>query len=226
MKKTLWLLAACTLFVGCQQSHPRKVFVDDSFRSGDNEKIAVFPFASSLHYSDDPDKRAPEMMDQLFLAELDGRTDYLFIAPRSVTYALQSEGLEEEAKAFVDRWRTTQVADPSFLETLAGTLQADAILLGVVDLWQKDEVDVQENATPTTYVGATVTILDLDEATILFQASDEDFLEGTRSEERSVIRSGSGSVRSDVGSKMYRAPRHEEVALKVVKALVSAIPVR
>jgi hypothetical protein len=229
MRKTMLVVMVLGLVVGCQKTHPVKVYVDDSFEPASIEKIAVFPFASGLHHSDDPDNNAPNMMDMLFRHELDGREDYSFLSPSSVSYALESADLTEDATRFVDAFRKTRVVDKAFLERCSKALSADAILIGVVDLWQKDEVDYRESsATPTTYVGATVTILDLANGTILFQASDEDFIEGAQSEggDRAVRTSGLGAVRSDPGANVYRAPEHKEVALKVVRALVSSIPIR
>lgn len=227
MKRAL-LFATLTLLVlaaGCRKKHPGRIQIDPTMTDGTIERIAVFPFATSLHKADDPDGRAPRTMDQLFRLELDNRNDWVFMAPTSVLYTLRTEGLESEGNRFVEIWRTTRTIDPDLLSMLDKALQVDAIMIGVVDLWQKDEIDVRETSAAMTYVGATVTIIGMD-GTILFDASDEDFLEGIRSEERTVIRSGSGQVFSDPGSSLYKAPDYEEVAIKVVKALVYSIPVR
>ncbi|MCZ6765875.1 MAG: hypothetical protein O7D32_02975 [bacterium] len=219
------VLALLVLATGCKKKHPVHIQIDPTMTDGTIERIAVFPFASSLHKADDPDGMAPRMMDQLFRVELNNRNDWVFMAPTSVLYALKTEGLESEGNQFVETWRKTRTVDPDFLSTLNNALHVDALMIGVVDLWQKDEIDVQETSAATTYVGATVTIIGMD-GTILFDASDEAFLEGIRSEERTVIRSGSGQVFSDPGSSLYNAPDYEEVAIKVVKALVYSIPVR
>jgi hypothetical protein len=228
MRYVLLLSALLALLTGCQKKHPVKVFADPSIKTGTVEKIAVLPFTSALHHSEDPDGVAPKIMDGLFRDRLDARTDYMFSAPTSVQYAIDREGMGEEANQFVDGWRQRRVADPEFLSWLSNMLRVDAVLVGVVDLWQKDEVDVQENATPTTYVGATISIIDISDGKILFQASDEDHLEGTRTEttDRVPIRSGSGKIYRDPGANIYRAPDYEFVAIKVVNALVSSIPVR
>ncbi len=228
MKKYVSLVLIPMLVVGCGKKHPVKLYVDPSIKEGSIEKIAVFPFASSLHRTDDPDEVAPRTMDRLFRAELDTRRDYKFMSPASVNYALQGEGLAGDAERFVDEWRKFQRADTGFLTRLAQALQVDAVLIGVVDLWQRDEVDYRENAAPTTYVGATVTILSTSDGSILFQASDEDYLEGARTEttDRTVSRTAAGSVRRDPGAKVYKAPEPKEVAIRVVKALVSSLPVR
>jgi hypothetical protein len=228
MRCVLLVSTLLALLTGCQRKHPERVFIDPSMKEGTVEKIAVLPFASSLHHSVDPDGVAPRMMDGLFRKRLDERTDYMFSAPTSVQYAIEREGMEEQAKQFVDDWREHQVADQEFLSWLRNMLRVDAVLVGVVDLWQKDEVDVQENAAPATYVGATISIIGVDDGKVLFQASDEDYLEGARSEttDRVAIRSGSGKIYSDPGANVYRAPDYEFVAIKVVNALVRSIPVR
>src|SRR5262245_21089180 len=43
-----------------------------------------------------------------------------------------------------------------------------------------------ENATPATYVGATITVVSAKDGSMLFRCSDEDYIEGARSEERRV----------------------------------------
>jgi hypothetical protein len=230
MKRIVFtVFAMAALVVGCQKKHPVKVYVAPDYDPTVIEKIAVFPFTSSLHHSDDPDDIAPKTMDALFRHELDGRSDYGFISPTSVTYAIENAGLTAEAEAFIDGFRTQKKVDRAFLSRCAEHLAAQAVLIGVVDLWQKDEVDYRETAaTPSTYVGATITILSLESGEVLFEASDENFLEGVESDAstRGVQTSGLGAVRSDPGSNVYAAPDPQEVAQKVVAALVSSIPVR
>lgn len=228
MRRVLpWLMVAGLLW-GCGKTHPVKVVVDPSFESGDASKIAVFPFSSTLHHTVDPDGVAPRTFDQLFRAELDKREDYQWISPTSVEYAIKREKLEEDYENFIETWEKKHQVDKEFLAKLGDALKIDGVLVGVVDMWQRDEVDVRETATPTTYVGATVTIFDVTDGKVLFEASDEDFLEGARSENRdqSIVRSGSGKVYKDAGGSAYQAPAPEEVAIKVVSALVSSIPAR
>jgi len=221
------LLAA--LVSGCvgKKEHPVRVIIDPDFKARGVEKIAVFPFASSLHHSDDPDGRAPETMDNLFRSELDMRNDYNFIAPGSVMYALEGADLVGESERFVRMWSQERQVDKQFLSDVSHVLQVDAVLIGVVDTWQKDEVDYRENASASTTVGATITVFGTD-GKILFEASDEDFLEAPRSEttDRRVATSGLGAVRSDPGGVAYAAPEHEEVAIKVARALARSLPPR
>lgn len=223
----VFVVAAFALGCG-NKTHPVKVHVDPELENGTTEQIAVFPFATSVHSSDDPDEMAPKTMDRLFRQELDARGDYKFISPSSVDYALRGAGLDKEAKQFVDTWRRKKEIDANFIKHAAEALKADAILVGVVDLWQKDEVDYRETSTPATYVGATITIFRLQDGKMLFEAADEDFLEGATSEagDRGAMRSGSGAVQADRAANMYQAPEYEEVAVKVARALALSIPRR
>lgn len=222
----LWAMGLAS---GCgKKTHPVKVYVDDSFAAGELEKIAVFPFSSAVSPVSDPDRRSSRTFDQLFRAELDKRSDYKWVAPGSVQYVLDRGGVEGGAQSFVDDWRQKRVVNKELLDEIGKALKVDAVLVGVVELWQQDEVDPRENAVPATYVGATVTIFDVKDGKVLFEASDEDMLEGMRSEDRDkqIIRSGSGQIYSDPTGSMYKAPPFEEVAVKVAQALAQSIPKR
>jgi hypothetical protein len=222
-------LAVAALAAGCgKKTHPVRVVVDPSFQTGSIEKIAVFPFASALSPSADPNNLAPRTFDQFFRAELDQRSDYQWVAPSSVEYALDREGLAEDAEKFVDAWRKNHKVDAEFLAKMGKALQVEAVLIGVVELWQQDEVDARENAAAASYVGATVTIFSTRDGSVLFEAADEDMLEGVRSEDRDsqMIRSGSGQIYSDPTGSLYKAPPLDEVALKVAQALAGSIPAR
>jgi hypothetical protein len=228
MRRYAPLILVVALLAGCQKKHPVKVRVDPAMEKGAIEQIAVFPFASSLHSTDDPEGLAPRMMDQLFRQELDARTDYKFLSPESVEYALRGGQLQEAGEEFVDNWLKNKQIDQRFLEGFRDVTQADALLIGVVDLWQKDEVDYRETSTPATYVGATITIIGITDGKVLFEAVDEDFLEGalTEAADRGARVSGSGAVQSDRAANVYQAPEYEEVAVKVARALASSIPRR
>jgi hypothetical protein len=214
--------------LGCQKQHPIKVRIDPALQTRNPETIAVFPFLSTLHDAEDPDGIAPATMEQILAAQLESRRDYVFLPPSTVRYAVDLEEMSARYDSFLRDYARTGKADFSFLKPLSEVLKCDAFLIGVVDLWQKDEADAQENTTPATYVGATISILDKTEGKILFRAIDEDYMEGARTETsgRSLVTGASGAVHSDLGAKVHRAPPFEEVALKVIEALVSSIPVR
>ncbi len=216
------------LSLGCGKQHPVKVRVDPVMSKNDIEQIAVLPFGSGLSDKDDPDDEAPMMMNRLMRGELDARNDYKFLSPESVEYALRGAGVEQEAKRLVETWTRNRQVDQEALSRVSHALKAEAILLGAVDLWQKDEVDYRETATPATYVGASIAILALSDGKILFEAMDEDFVQGASSEsaDRGAMKSGSGAVQSDRAGKHYQAPDFEVVATKVARALAMSIPRR
>lgn len=232
--RRLWIavLVLATIASCRSKQHPVEVYVSPAM-NGDKdqpqiEKIAVLATATSLHEAEDPERLAPRTMERLLVAELDQRQDYKFIAPNTVNYVIEAKAWQERYQKFLSSYAATDKVDNAFLSELGGELQCDAVLIQVVDLWQKDEVDRAENATPATYVGATVTIIGVKDGAILFRASDEDYLEGARSEtaDRSLVTSESGAVYADLGEKTHRAPPYDDVAIKVAKALASSLPVR
>jgi len=210
----------------CQRQHPIKVKIDPAFETG-SEKIAVFPFLTAIHEAEDPDGLASATMNKYFKPALDGRKDYKFISPNTLSYAVEQNDLGAGYRKFVAEYPKSGKADPEFLGALADALRCDAFLIPVVDMWQKDEVDYQENATPSTFVGASIVVVDRTGSKVLFHASDENYIEGAPSEagDRGVI-SSAGRVRSDEGAKTHRAPPYEEVAIMVINALVGSLPTR
>jgi hypothetical protein len=228
MRKLTISIAVALGIVACQKQHPIRVDIDPAMQKGTIGKIAVFPFVSAINEAEDPDHIAPMTMDKYFKPELNERRDYNFIASNTLTYAIEREGLGESYRTFLQDYPQTEKADPAFLGRLADILKCDAFLIPIVDTWQKDEVDVLENATPATYVGATLVVLGKNGEKVLFRATDEDYMEGARSEtaDRQIQTGASGAIRADFGAKLYRAPPYDEVAVKVIQALVGSLPVR
>ncbi len=159
---------------------------------------------------------------------LHARSDYKFIASTTVSYAVEKTTSPDAYTRFLRSYAMTDKPDMAFLAPLAAELNCDAFLIPVVDLWQKDEVDITENATPATYVGATITVVSAKDGSILFRCTDEDYMEGaaTSTDDRSLVTSSSGAVHADLGAKVHRAPPFEDVASKVAGALVSGLPSR
>jgi hypothetical protein len=234
MKRVVMIAMVLGALVSCKKQHPVNVYVDPRFNDTDApaeqqvEKIAVTRFASSLNHADDPDGVAPKTLERFFDEALATRTDYKLIARSTVEYAVEQNQWGEAYQRFLRSYASTDKPDMAFLGELARVLQCDAVLIPVVDLWQKDEVDITENSTPATYVGATITVVDVKDGSILFRSTDEDYLEGARSEtaDRSLVTSGSGAVYADLGKKVHRAPPFEDVAIKVAQALASSLPPR
>jgi hypothetical protein len=234
MRRQLGLLGLTVMLLGCQRQHPVNVYVNPRFedKGADGQKvvtkIAVLDCASSLQHADDPDNLAPQTLSKYLVPALNNRTDYKFIAPNTVEYSIQKTSNDEAYKKMLHAYAMSDKPDLAYLKALAADLQCDAFLIPVVDLWQKDEVDMKENATPTTYVGATITIISATDGSTLFRATDEDYAEGASNEttDRSLVTSSSGAVYSDLGAKTHRAPPFEDVAVKVANSLASGLPQR
>ncbi|HET6462904.1 MAG TPA: hypothetical protein VFH33_03805 [Candidatus Krumholzibacteria bacterium] len=234
MRRQLVLLALGAMLVGCKPQHPVNVFVDPKFDDADAngqkavQKIAVLECTSSLAHADDPDNLAPQTFSRFLMPALNGRTDYKFIAAQTVDYAIAKVSTPEQYQKMLKAYAMSDKPNMEYLKPLAAELNCDAFLIPVVDLWQKDEVDIKENATPTTYVGATITIISVSDGAILFRCTDEDYAEGASNEagDRSVVASKSGAVYSDLGAKTHRAPPFEDVAGKVAASLASGLPTR
>jgi hypothetical protein len=234
MRRVLTVMVAGVLLAGCKPQHPVSVFADPRFNEDSKpgskvvEKIAVFECTSTLSHADDPDNLAPQTMARFLTPALQRRNDYKFIASATVAYAVDKVSSRENYAKFLRSYAMTDKPDMAFLAPIAAELQCDAILIPVVDLWQKDEVDVTENATPATYVGATITVVDAKDGSMLFRCTDEDYSEGASTEtgDRSLVTSSSGAVYADLGAKVHRAPPFEDVAAKVAIALASGLPAR
>ncbi|MEJ2720725.1 MAG: hypothetical protein P8181_06235, partial [bacterium] len=70
MRRSIICVLAAVVIVGCGKTHPVNVVIDPEMEQGSITKIAVFPFASALHPSADPDRVAPRTFDQLFREQL------------------------------------------------------------------------------------------------------------------------------------------------------------
>jgi hypothetical protein len=193
------------------------------------EKIAVIPFASSIHDADDPDGLAPRIMDKYFTPALDERNDYAFIAPNTVLYAIDREGWMAEYTAYMDAYATGAQPGPEFLGKLAEVLKCDAFLIPVVDVWYQDQADRGEDSASSTQVGATITIIDQknEPGSLLFRSYIEEYLEAARTE--TADRGGTSSagiVSADRGARLFRAPPFDDVATRVVELLIESLPQR
>jgi hypothetical protein len=233
MRRIVLLMIIGVLVAGCKPQHPVNVFVAPAFNENTGagvrvvEKIAVLDCTSSLSRADDPDNLATKTMSRYLVPALQTRGDYKFIAPTTVSYAVEKTSTAAAYEKFLRGYAMTEKPDMAFLAPLAAELQCDAFLIPS-STWQKDEVDITENATPATYVGATITVVSAKDGSVLFRCTDEDYMEGaaTSTDDRSLVTSSSGAVHADLGAKVHRAPPFEDVAVKVANALVSGLPSR
>ena len=206
-----------SLFSSCQTTHPRKSFVHSSFKSGDVVKIVVFPFIASRYAQMDVSQEACSVLDNVLRLELAKRTDYRFIPMTTAIPALEAAGLQPRLKQWLKSWEKHEEIDTELFDELAQVLRADAVLVGIVDQVQGA-------------LGATITIIEIENGITLYKASDE----------INIVRISSGFVTetrreydgAPVGEEIsfktrsYRTKRSKDAAEEVVEALVSKIPAR
>jgi len=223
------LLLVCSS--GCKPAHPSKVFVDPSFEPNRVSGIMLAPVVSSIIEGEDPQRQSERITNKILADLLTERGDYKFISPVQFQGAVARGGLGEKYAAFKELWVTKHEIDKEFLQELKVELNVETLLIPHVFLWHKDEADYREQATNSvTQVGASLTLVDMGSGKILWEASDENYREAVRSEDRSVVTSGGidrrvGGV-TGTGKDMYAAPPYEEVAATVFQSLVEALPPR
>jgi hypothetical protein len=221
----------CFLWIGCKAAHPAKVFQDPSFNPNAVGGILVAPFISSITQGEDPQRQSERIMNRSLADLLTERTDYKFISPEQFQGAVARGDLGTQYAAFKELWATKHKVDTVFVKELRVALPASVLLVPDVYLWHKDEADYREAATNSvTQVGASLTLIDMKTGKVLWDASDENYREAVRSENRNVVTSGGidrrvGGV-TDTGKDMYAAPPYEEVAMVVLQSLVAALPPR
>jgi len=223
------LVLVCSM--GCKPAHPSKVIADPSFEPNKVSGILLAPFISSIVEGEDPQRQSERIMNRILAGLLTERGDYRFISSEQFQGAVARGALGEGYAAFKEKWMTKHEIDREFLQQLKLELNVQTLLIPHVYLWHKDEADYREEATNSvTQVGATLTLVDMGSGMILWEASDENYREAVRSEDRSVITSGGidrrvGGV-TGTGRDMYAAPPFEDVAVMVLQSVVGALPLR
>jgi hypothetical protein len=217
------MVITALLLFGCRQRHPREVYVHKDLKEGAIEKIAVFPVAATSAVPSDELDIACNTLDELLHSELYKRTDYKFIPMTTIVPALETTELRSRVDKWMERWVDHQEVDNELFDKLAQVLQADAVLLGVVDRWERMDA-IQDMTTPATTVAFSITIIELEDGTTMYQASDEDYLEGERSHKISFTTyhdDAKERIRDRGGSP---PPEQIEVAGAIVKSLVDNLP--
>lgn len=232
MKKLIVLPALlCLLWTGCKPAHPAKVAMDPAFEPNKVNAVLITPVVTSIGEGQDPKRESQSIVNATLLSYLADRTDYRFVSPEQFKMAIAKGNLASEWAAFKDSWSSRHQMNKEFFQKLHLELTTDAVLVPLVYLWNKDEADYREQATNSlTQVGITLTLIDPMTGTILWEASDENYKEAVRSEDRTTVQSAGIDRRvagkTELGRDMYAAPPYEDVANLVLKALVDALPKR
>ncbi len=225
-------LAFILILAGCKAQHPSEVTMDPDFDVNQVGSILIAPFISSIQEGNDPDRDSERIMNGTLLKMISERADHKFLSPEHFKLAIRKSGLDEQYERFKIDWMTKHEVDKAFLLGLKGELDIDAILIPFVYLWNKDEVDYRESgAASSTTIGATLTLVDFDTGKVLWEATDQNYVEAVRSEgNREQVTTAGISRRvsgvSATGKDIYAAPPFDDVAILVLKVLVDAIPER
>lgn len=226
------ILLSVIVLSGCKPQHPSKVTFDPQFDANQLGSILIAPFVSSVVEGQDPDRDSERIMNNVLMELISERTDHKFLSPEYFKLAVKKVGLEGKYEAFKNDWITKHEVDKAFLLGLKGELEISAILIPHVYLWIKDEADYREAGTASsTSIGATLTLVDFETGTVIWEATDENYKEAVRTEgNREQVTTGGLTRRvsgvTATGRDMYAAPPYEDVALLVMQALVDALPER
>jgi hypothetical protein len=232
MKKLMVVpVLLCLFWIGCKPAHPSRVAMDPAFQPNTVNAVLVAPVISAIGTGQDPKRESEYVTNSILMDYLSERTDYRFVSPEQFKMAVAKGKLEPQWTAFQDDWASKHQLDKEFIEKLHLEMTADAVLIPLVYLWNKDEADYREaSANSATQVGMTLTLVDMSTGTILWEASDENYKESVRSEGRMTISSAGIDRRvegvSGVGRDIYAAPPYEDVVNLVLKSIVDALPKR
>jgi len=223
-------VAALVLSASCGSRHPSEVTVNPEFEPAEVGTILLAPTVSTITDGEDPRRESERIPDRILWDRLSGRYDYRFLSPEQFKAAVYKAGLGPRLEEVMAGWADRHVIDVDFLRAVKSELDIDMIMIPVVYLWYKDEADYREAATASaTQVGMTLSLLDPLSGEVMWEASDENYLEAVRTEgER--IQSTTGGIDRRIsgttvtGRDMYAAPPFEDVTVLVVGSLVGAVP--
>ncbi|MCD6379993.1 hypothetical protein J7M07_06065 [bacterium] len=227
------LLIVVVFFFGCGITHPSSVIVDPEFNPNAVTRILVTPVISCVSETDDRDRLSELTTQRVLWENLNRMSDYVFLSQQNFYFALSKAKKTAEIKKFKRDWLEGKKAGAELLKLIGKYVDVDAILVPEIYLWHKDEADYREQgASSVTQVGMTIYLVNPLSGKILWEATDQDYLEAMRTEGDRVLVQGAGGFDrriagiSETGVDMYGAPPFENVLTKVVGTLVKAFPFR
>jgi branched-subunit amino acid transport protein AzlD len=235
MKKTVLVVLFIIIgfFSGCRSNHPSSIIIDPEFNPNNITRILVTPVVSSISDGDDRHRMSEQTTQRVLWEHLSRMSDYVLISPQSFSFALVKANKTNEVKKFKNDWIEGKGADPELLKSLDKYLDIDVILIPEIYLWHKDEADYREyGASSVTQVGMRISLVSPLSGKILWEATDQNYLESLRTEGKRVLVQGAGGYDkriegiSETGRDIYSAPPFENVLVKVVGAIMTAFPSR
>jgi hypothetical protein len=218
--------------VGCKSSHPVEINVQPDFNPGEYTTILVVPTISTVTKGEDPNRESERIPNRVLWELVSERYDYKFLSAEQFRMAVSAADLNDRLAEFENKWSREHVVDVELCRGVKSELDVDLMLVPVVYLWYKDEVDYREaSAASATQVGMSLSLINPDSGKVMWEATDENFKESVRSEGDRIQASTGGIDRrvsgtSVTGGDIYAAPPFDDVVVLVLEALVGAIPER
>jgi hypothetical protein len=214
--------------------HPLTNNLDPAYGAMKVTTLAALPFASDIADDEDPDKVAASMAESKFYPALNTGTGFTILPASEVQRVLEQNQLAGDLKSFYKNWIGDQGnADDDFLKKVGALLRADAVVVGAVDVWHQQPVDLTQTGTARTTVGMLVGLYDAN-GKRLWLGRDENFKEAlrytpndsnsdlARSQQRGQMERT--NLRTATG--VYAPPDFPPVVDAVVAPLVMAFPKR
>jgi hypothetical protein len=226
------VVAAMTVSAGCKSQHPASITVDPEFNPGENATVLVLPVISTITKGEDPNRESERITNRVLWELVSSRYDYKFLSAEQFRMAVAKAGMNDRLEEFENRWSMDHEVDLELFKAVEAELAVDLMLVPVVYLWHKDEVDYREaSAASATQVGMTLSLVDPGNGKVLWEATDQNYKESVRSEGDRVQASSGGIDRrvagtSVMGGDVYAAPPFDDVVVLVLESLVGAIPER
>ncbi|MDZ7859600.1 MAG: hypothetical protein U5O15_02845 [Candidatus Krumholzibacteriota bacterium] len=226
-------LVIVMFFSGCGSNHPSNIIVDPEFNPNDVSRILVTPVISLISDNADRNRLSERMTQKMLWKRLSRISDYKFFSPQRFSFALRKVKKPVQFDEIKKGWVESKTIDAELLKLINDYVDADLFLIPEVYLWNKDEADYRESsAASLTEVGVSIYLVNPDSGKILWEATDQNFMEAMRTEgERVMVRGKGGFDRrikgiSPTGSNVYEAPPFEDVLVKVLGALIEVFPSR
>ena len=214
--------------------HPLTNELDPAFATLGVKSLAALPFYTDISDSDDPDRVAPSLCQAKFYQALNAGSGF-HVSLEEVERVVEAEKLQKEMESFYKKWTSDQDdVKADFIKKVAAHLKTDAVVVGVVDVWYQQPIDITESGSARTAVGMLVGLFDGATGKRLWLGRDEDFKEAVR---HTAQESSNDAQRKEMRGEMertnlrtaggvYAPPDYAEVVDQVVGSLVLAFPKR
>ncbi|UCE03518.1 MAG: hypothetical protein JSW67_04835 [Candidatus Latescibacterota bacterium] len=210
--------------------HPLTNQLDPGYDALTIKTLAALPFASDVAEDEDPDQIAAGMLESKFYPELNRSSGFTILPASEVGRVIEEEGMSDRMRSFYRNWISDQQdTDEQFLRDVADRLEVHAIVVGAVDVWYQEPVDITQEGKARTQVGVLIGLFEGSSGKRLWLGRDENYKDAVRypgpgqlsssqierTRERTNVRTAGG---------VYAPPDYSEVVDLVVDALIEAFP--